>query len=227
MLKLKLQYFGHLMQRADSLEKILILGKIEGKKRRVQQRIRWLDNITNSVGVNLRKLQERVKDREACLVAVYAVAKSWTWLINWTTPRIYFSQPDLQLSHLASVPQWYWTQIQGTTGGSGQGFWKPLSLFQASFLPSSPPRYRWQWHPYHERSLGLWVPSRKRPTSTRNIHIGWLHGWEINFNFHLCTLWAIYWPSPANFQSLSWARGPSSQGYGFSSGHVWMWELDC
>ena len=68
MLKLKLQYFGHLMQRADSLEKILILGKIEGKKRRVQQRIRWLDNITNSVGVNLRKLQERVKDREACLV---------------------------------------------------------------------------------------------------------------------------------------------------------------
>jgi len=78
MLKLKLQYFGHLMQRADSLEKILILGKIEGKKRRVQQRIRWLDNITNSVGVNLRKLQERVKDREACLVAVYAVAKSWT-----------------------------------------------------------------------------------------------------------------------------------------------------
>ena len=78
MLKLKLQYFGHLMQRADSLEKTLILGKIEGKKRRVQQRIRWLDNITNSVGVNLRKLQERVKDREACLVAVYAVAKSWT-----------------------------------------------------------------------------------------------------------------------------------------------------
>ena len=66
------------MQRADSLEKILILGKIEGKKRRVQQRIRWLDNITNSVGANLRKLQERVKDREACLVAVYAVAKSWT-----------------------------------------------------------------------------------------------------------------------------------------------------
>ena len=78
MLKLKLQYFGHLMQRADSLEKTLILGKIEGKKRSMQQRIRWLDNITNSVGVNLRKLQERVKDREACLVAVYAVAKSWT-----------------------------------------------------------------------------------------------------------------------------------------------------
>ena len=71
-----------MMQKADSVEKTLMLGKIEGKKRRVQQRMRWSDNITNSVDINLRKLQESVTDREPCLVAVYGVAKSWTQLIN-------------------------------------------------------------------------------------------------------------------------------------------------
>ena len=82
MLKLKLQYFGHLMQRADSLEEILMLGMIEGKKRRGQQRMRWLDSINDSMDMSLNKLQEMVKDREAWSATVHRVTKSQAQLSN-------------------------------------------------------------------------------------------------------------------------------------------------
>ena len=85
MLKLKLQYLSHLMWTADLLKKSLMLGKIEGRRRRGHQRVRWLDGITDAMDMNLGKLWEMVRSREAWRAAVHAVAKGWIWLGDWTT----------------------------------------------------------------------------------------------------------------------------------------------
>ena len=160
MLKLKLQYFGHLVRKVDSLEKTLVLGKIEGKRKRGQQRMRWLDRITNSMDMTLNKLQEKAEVRGAWPAAVHGITKSWTRLRNWTTNLCHrCDQQDGMLELLCSrTPCWHQSSSMSFIGWTG--YETGLSCLHSNSKKED----------LEPLTFGF--------LTLKAVQIGWKHGWR-------------------------------------------------